>query len=198
MSNTQQLSFYSPDTQERVAAHIRAILNDDRQPSARELVGELDRTIGIVARWDPESVLVCLLTDKDLTHAGRAYLASLLEGEDLLQALRGEKAPDQKRLSTIDALLYRCLWRLTEIKRTARVRFGSKAEVKTFHTSSARSKKDSRTERPRALAAFRLTAQCTSACPLWANSGHSSPIRSVVAVPTAGSEKAHPGHLRCF
>ena len=106
MSDAQQLSFLAwPDTRARVAAHIKGILNDERQPSARELVAELDRAIGIVARWDLESVLASLLDDKKLTHAGRSYLTSLLESDDLIAALRGEGAPDQEIVSTIDALL---------------------------------------------------------------------------------------------
>jgi IrrE N-terminal-like domain len=106
MPDAQQLSFLdSPDTRARVAAHVKEILENERQPSAGELVAELDRAIGIVARWDLESVLASLRSDKDLTHAGRAYLTSLLEGEDLIPALRGEGAPKQKMQSTIDALL---------------------------------------------------------------------------------------------
>src|ERR1700728_1758013 len=106
MPDAQQLSFLaSPDTRARVAAHIKDIIKDERQPSAHELVAELDRAIGIVARWDLESVISSLLDDKKLTHAGRAYLTSLLESDDLITALRGEGAPDQQAISTVDALL---------------------------------------------------------------------------------------------
>jgi len=106
MQNAQQLSFLgASDLQARVGVLIKNILKDGRQPSARELVAELDRMAGIAARWDLESVLTSLLADKDLTHAAREYLKSLLEEEDLAPALRGESAPDQKATSTIDALL---------------------------------------------------------------------------------------------
>src|SRR5262245_58040098 len=106
MSDVQQLSFLdSLETRARVAAYVKDVLTDERQPSARELVAELDRAIGIVARWDLESVLASLLTDKKLTQAGRAYLTSLLEGDNLAPALRGEGAPDQEATSTIDLLL---------------------------------------------------------------------------------------------
>jgi hypothetical protein len=102
----QQRSFLvSPDTRAKVAAYVKQILREERQPSPRELVAELDRAIGIVARWDLESVLSSLLDEKDLTRASRAYLASLLEGEELVAALRGEDAPDHETISTIDALL---------------------------------------------------------------------------------------------
>jgi len=93
------------ETQERVAAQIKKILDNERQPSAHELVNELDREIGIVARWDLESVLLSLLCEKRLTHAQRAYLRSLLEGDDLIPALRGEGAPGRELVSTIDELL---------------------------------------------------------------------------------------------
>ena len=106
MSDAQQLSFLDlPDTRARVAAYVKDVLKEERQPSAHELVTELDRAIGIVARWDLESVLASLLADKKLTHAGRAYLTSLLEGDDLVPALRGEDAPNREAISTIDVLL---------------------------------------------------------------------------------------------
>ena len=106
MSDAQQLSFLgSSDARARVAAHIQTILKDELQPSARELVAKLDKAIGVVARWDLESVLSSLISDKGLGHAERAYLSSLLEGDDLVPALRGEGAPDQEAVSMIDELL---------------------------------------------------------------------------------------------
>jgi hypothetical protein len=106
MSDAQQLNFLdSPDTRASVAAYVKDVLKDERQPSARELVAELDRAVGIVARWDFESVLSSLASDKDLTYAGRAYVSSLIEGDDLVTALRGEGAPDREAISSIDVLL---------------------------------------------------------------------------------------------
>jgi hypothetical protein len=85
MSDAQQLSLFgSADTRTKIAKHIKHILKNERQPSVRELVAELDRVIGIVARWDLRFVHGSLLSDKDLTRAGQAYLTSLLEGEDLI------------------------------------------------------------------------------------------------------------------
>ena len=106
MADAQQLSFFDTrDAHGRVAAYIKGVLMDERLPSARELVAELDRIFGVVARWDLESVLASLLEDHDLVRAGRGYLHSLLEGDDLIPALRGESAPDQEAISTIDSLL---------------------------------------------------------------------------------------------
>ena len=95
MTEAQQLSLLgSDDTRQHVAAHIKDMLANALQPSARELVAELDRAFGIVARWDLEAVLASLVDDEDLTRAQHAYLRWLLEEEDLLAALRGESAPD--------------------------------------------------------------------------------------------------------
>jgi hypothetical protein len=89
MSESQQLCFLSsPDARADVAAYVKDVLREQRQPSARELVAELDRAIGIIACWDLESVLASLLDDKKVTHAGRAYLTSLLEGDDLVATSR--------------------------------------------------------------------------------------------------------------
>src|SRR5215813_6842692 len=104
MSDAEHLTLDVADKRARVTEYVKKILKTSR-PSARELVSELDRAIGIVARWDLVSVLKSLLADKDLRHAERDYLASLLQADDFIPALRGEGAPDQDTSSTIDALL---------------------------------------------------------------------------------------------
>jgi hypothetical protein len=80
------------------------MLADQLQPSARELIADLDRTIGLGARWELESVLSSLLSDKELTRFERAYVTFLLEADDLVPALRGKDEPDWDTVSTIDAL----------------------------------------------------------------------------------------------
>lgn len=106
MTEAQQLSLLgSCETRRRVAGYIKDMLANARQPSARELIAELDRAIGIVARWDLEAVLASLIDDKGLARAQTAYLRWLHEEEDLLTALRGESTPDQEAISTIDSLL---------------------------------------------------------------------------------------------
>lgn len=75
MPDGAQLSFIPGDeVQKRVTAHVKAILKQQRQPSPAELVAELDREIGIVARWDLESVLTTLCGDKKLPRQARDYL----------------------------------------------------------------------------------------------------------------------------
>lgn len=106
MTEAQQPSLLaSCETRQRVAGYIRDMLANARQTSANELVAELDRAIGIVARWDLKAVLVSLVDDEDLTRSQQAYLHWLLEEEDLLAALRGESVPDREAVSTIDSLL---------------------------------------------------------------------------------------------
>lgn len=106
MPDSSQLTFLaSIETTQRVTETIKQILKEHRQPSPRELVAELDEKIGIVARWDLETVLKALLDDRDLTTPQKDYLKSILDGDDLTTALRGEAAPDQFALSSIDTLL---------------------------------------------------------------------------------------------
>ena len=106
MTEARQPSLFgSGETRQRVAGYIKDMLAKARQPSARELVAELDHAIGIVARWDLEDVLASLVVDEGLTRSQQAYLRWLLEEEDLLAALRGKGAPDREAVSTIDNLL---------------------------------------------------------------------------------------------
>ena len=93
-----------------VAAAIRVHLMSElvsakRQPSPRELVAELDRAIGVVARWDLVSVLRSLSEDRVVTGGIRQYLRYVLHSDELTRALRGESAPDKETASTIDAVL---------------------------------------------------------------------------------------------
>ena len=87
------------------ANYIRGVLLEKRQPSARELAAEIERSLGITAAWALKSALETLVGDSDLTRAQRHYLRSLLESEDLARALCSDDAPDQETISTIDTLL---------------------------------------------------------------------------------------------
>ena len=111
MSEDQSLLPLPSQGADEVADAIKVYLLDKvlgawRQPSPRELVAELDHEIGVVARWDLVSVVMSLSKDREVaTRAMRAYLKSLLEGDALIRALRGEYAPDEDVISTIDAVL---------------------------------------------------------------------------------------------
>lgn len=75
--------------------------------SARDLVADLDREIGVAARWDLVGVLEALSEDPRLAPDGHAYVRHLLADDALVRALRGEGAPDHDVESTIDDLLRR-------------------------------------------------------------------------------------------
>jgi AAA domain len=57
MANDLQLTFVGSDeTTKQVSDLIKQVLKERRQPTPRDLVSELDDKIGVVARWDLESV----------------------------------------------------------------------------------------------------------------------------------------------
>ena len=106
MTGAEQLSLFdSRETCQRVTDYIKDMLATKHQPSAHELVAELDVAIGVVARWDLKAVLASLAEDEKLTRSQQNYLRWLLEEDNLVKALRGEGAPDQEVVSSIDSLL---------------------------------------------------------------------------------------------
>lgn len=92
---------------------VRAALARPQQPSAWELVEEVDRTLGPNARWHLITALeeLCgegqlnLFPTQQLTRAHREYLRTLLESGDIDEALKGARAPRHVVESTIDALV---------------------------------------------------------------------------------------------
>lgn len=90
---------------EPVKAAVLALIVG-RQPSAWELLREVETKIGLKARWELATVLEALEQDtKDLTQSQREYCASVRASEDLAEALRGAGAPEKEIKSTIDSLL---------------------------------------------------------------------------------------------
>jgi hypothetical protein len=79
---------------------VRAALARPQQPSAWELVEEVDRTLGPNARWHLVTALeeLCgegqlnLFPSQQLTRAHREYLRTLLESGDIEEALKGARA----------------------------------------------------------------------------------------------------------
>ena len=84
---------------------VLKILASHRQPSAWEILGEVEGELGVKARWDLLGALRDLGGDPALTNAQRQFLSSLLESEDLVSALRGTDAPRKQILSSIDSLV---------------------------------------------------------------------------------------------
>lgn len=94
-----------PGQGEAVKAAVLALLGAGRQPSAWELLGEVEAKVGLKARWDLLAVLEQLAGDKSLVGSWRSYCSSVRASEDLAEALRGAGAPEKEITSTIDSLL---------------------------------------------------------------------------------------------
>src|SRR5437870_5352003 len=94
-----------PGQGEAVKAAVLAFLGAGRQPSAWELLKEVETKVGLKARWDLLAVLELLAGDKSLIGAWRSYCSSVRASEDLAEALRGAGAPEKAITSTIDSLL---------------------------------------------------------------------------------------------
>jgi hypothetical protein len=90
---------------EQVRAVVLAMLQAGRQPSAWELLSEIEAKAGLIARWDLLAVLEQLAQDKAQTGGQRTYCESMRASDDLLEALRGEGAPKKEIASSIDELL---------------------------------------------------------------------------------------------
>ena len=93
------------DLAARIRDYLVAMLQYGPRLSARDLVAELDREIGVAARWDLVGVLEALCGDPYLTEDARDYIQNLLADDTLVRALRGEGAADHEVESTIDELL---------------------------------------------------------------------------------------------
>jgi len=94
-----------PSQGEAVRGVVLALLGAGRQPSAWELVSEVETKVGLKARWDLLAVLEGLAEDKDIVGSWRSYCGSVRASEDLAGALRGAGAPEKEIASTIDSLL---------------------------------------------------------------------------------------------
>jgi hypothetical protein len=90
---------------EPVKQAVLALLAGGRQPSAWELLSEVETKVGLKGRWELPAVLEDLAEDKSLTLALRSYCGSVRASEDLTEALRGAGAPEKEIKSTIDSLL---------------------------------------------------------------------------------------------
>lgn len=84
---------------------VRKILNLHAQPSAWELLDDLDSRLGLKVRWTVTEAMRVLADDRSLTKSQREYLRDLLFSEDWRNALRGTEKPGREVSSTIDELL---------------------------------------------------------------------------------------------
>jgi len=101
--------FGSQELSERIAVVVAHILQKRRQPSARELLDQIENALGLEARWDLKSVVRGLSVDPKQTRANRQYLKCMIDDGSLGEALRGDGAPDHEVVSTIDALIHQSM-----------------------------------------------------------------------------------------
>lgn len=94
---------------ELVKATVLALLGAGRQPSAWELVAEVESKVGLMARWDLLAVLEQLAQDEGQTRGQRSYCESMRASDDLVEALCGKGAPKKEISSSIDSLLQKSI-----------------------------------------------------------------------------------------
>jgi len=106
MEESKQLSLFSacPLTDAAVEV-IRKMLRRPAQPSAWELLRELERLVEPRVRWVAIDAIRRLVGDHSLTDMQRSFLLDLLGSEDLAEAIRGKVRPGREVESTIDALV---------------------------------------------------------------------------------------------
>lgn len=109
MVNQIHLFEAQPGQQEQVEKLIIEIIEQRRQPSAWELVQEVEKKVGLLARWAVRPTLISFQGGKELTASGQAYVRSLLESEDLMLALIGTDSPSREIVPSIDELVHRTL-----------------------------------------------------------------------------------------
>ncbi len=93
----------------QVSGCIGCILKQYRQPSAWELLQEVEECCGLSATWVIKDVLHRIIEEGPLLNADRNYLSSILSSPDFQQALLGERPPRREIQSTIDGLFNRSL-----------------------------------------------------------------------------------------
>jgi len=106
MADMEQMNLFTPpDMSGRICETVVGLLARNIQPSARELLILLEKDFGWAVRYDLPDMLGNMAKDHALSRSIREYLNSLLNSGDFARALRGEGAPDQDMISSIDALV---------------------------------------------------------------------------------------------
>ena len=108
MDDTSQSTFSNDVPEVAVVMEaVREILGSHAQPSAWELLEDLERRLGLKVRWVAENALRRLVGDPSLTHSQRDYLRDLLESDDWRKAVRGAEAPGRAIKPALDELFKR-------------------------------------------------------------------------------------------
>lgn len=108
---SDQASIYEATEKDQLEVKnlIIKILKERRQPSAWELVQEVEKTVGILARWAIMPSLRSLEHEKERTSQDKTYIHSLLQSEDITHALIGTDSPSRQIVPSIDELLHHSL-----------------------------------------------------------------------------------------
>lgn len=90
---------------EEARTALESILAGESQPSAWELLSELERRIGSKARLSIRSALEVLAEAPGLTRSQREYWAAIRDSKDLGSAIEGDRPPGLEVISSVDSLL---------------------------------------------------------------------------------------------
>ncbi|MFN7542095.1 MAG: hypothetical protein ACK5TN_04810 [Acidobacteriota bacterium] len=102
---SQELNPEATVSERQIEAAIHDILFSNRHPSAWELVEQIEAAFGWQSRWMIKDAAKALTKDGSLPRSCRQYLDSLLEGDELDQALAGAESPRKEVQSGIDSLV---------------------------------------------------------------------------------------------
>lgn len=97
--------FASPELRTGVKKWLLNLLNAPSQPSAAELLQDMELDVGIEARFVAVEEVGALLNSPELNRSQKQYLVDLLADDGLPAALRGSERPGKAIESSIDALL---------------------------------------------------------------------------------------------
>jgi hypothetical protein len=97
--------FQRPESLDSIRDLLRRLEVTVQQPSAHELLTQVEQLVGLDARWDLVAAIFAHSKDEEVSDSFRDYLSSLLVDDAVPQALRGEGTPDKEAISSIDALL---------------------------------------------------------------------------------------------
>ncbi len=103
---SEQAMLFGQDEIGHVIAVLVKLLEAKRQPSAWEVLEEVEKEVGFGGRFQLEPALEQILYEGQGTTLDRSFFESLLRSADLQLALHGDAPPRHEAESTIDALIH--------------------------------------------------------------------------------------------
>ena len=100
---------YAYERLQAVDAVLRDMLLANRNPSALELIEEIEARVDWQARWLVKDGMTRLLIDPSMSRSRREYLNYLLVHDDLKKALGGAESPRKEVQTGIDSLIRQSL-----------------------------------------------------------------------------------------